>query len=822
MDKSISNNLNLIKKGEILLVQGTVPKFLHLLQSGSLEILSAPQEYEGLDADIITSKSKRVGVIKEKTIISGLNIVFSGPSKKSIRAIEDSRVEKYPIKQGGLKQIINANPNLSISLLSHLFKILDSSLSDALKYIKLFENLCKINDNISLIFKSLSTNITSDKLQDKSEHLYKTFTSNGGELPPIFDAKFVISDNSAQLNKKYSFPSLPLETLIDIKQCKFIRKLLKLKSNTFLMIAKEDPSISESMYESLSENLIKVLDRIEAIQYEIENELTTLFGSENSWALYLTEGGGLSEWQKSGGLSPNFANNFSSLITKLISHCSVLFTENPEKVYPGFNQIKNYQLSNNIDQEEEKINRDNNKETSSKKQIGVERLYKNSFDQIMEFALIDKEFQRKFHKDITDFKNMQNPFSSDPDCRKKRQKIAKQYWEIFGQVYTRSQIESSSPPPIRLMMRFGFVDEELLEDSQISELHEIITHKEEVKIPIYFEDEFLNSIYTGKNNPSITEMGLSYKAFLREQEKYRKKEKKSSKIDINDENIKKTIYEIDHRLLTTVAVCSGSTATAFPILNKSVLRGKVSNLYISKKKLESIINSLKDIDYSVFYRETVVKLDEAREIIQTEIIPNFILLPSLGSKIMLWQELDGSNRKTRGRIVVPILCLGDIQKSLAHTFACFRWELNRTIKGAMWADPVEGGITGIYFDYVNFYKKNSKLSAETKNKITEKFKSLRTNRDRFADDYIMWVLYEKECVMRLNNVTREMFYRYIPFKEDIRAKLENMPAFSEIASKFKNIQNKTITGYERRFKKYVDETGNLPPKLQEFIDFLNQ
>ena len=146
--------------------------------------------------------------------------------------------------------------------------------------------------------------------------------------------------------------------------------------------------------------------------------------------------------------------------------------------------------------------------------------------------------------------------------------------------------------------------------------------------------------------------------------------------------------------------------------------------------------------------------------------------------------------------------------------------LNRTIKGGMWADPVDGGITGAYFDYVNFYKKNTKISAETKNKITLKFKSLRTNRDRFADDYIMWVLFEKDGIMRLNNITREIFYRLIPLKEELRNKLENMPAFTENATKYKNINSRTISVYERKYKKYQNEKGMLPEPLQKFMDFL--
>ena len=121
----------------------------------------------------------------------------------------------------------------------------------------------------------------------------------------------------------------------------------------------------------------------------------------------------------------------------------------------------------------------------------------------------------------------------------------------------------------------------------------------------------------------------------------------------------------------------------------------------------------------------------------------------------------------------------------------------------------------------NRNKKNKKLSLEAKEKITEKFRSLRTNRDRFADDYTMWVLYEKDGIMRVNSVIRDIFYRNIPFKKEIRDRLENMPAYNEIAPRYKNIQNRNITGYERKYKKYVGENGKLPDELQKYMDFLN-
>ena len=64
MDINRKNKGELIKRGEILIIQGQEPKYMHYLHSGALEILSTSSENEGLDPKIIISKSKKVGIIK--------------------------------------------------------------------------------------------------------------------------------------------------------------------------------------------------------------------------------------------------------------------------------------------------------------------------------------------------------------------------------------------------------------------------------------------------------------------------------------------------------------------------------------------------------------------------------------------------------------------------------------------------------------------------------------------------------------------------------------------------------------------------------------
>ncbi len=108
------NKKELVKAGEVLIVQGKVPKYMYYLQSGALEILSAAKEFEGLDSSIIASKSRRVGFVNEEILIPPMNVVFSDPSTKSVRAVQDSYVSKFPLNQGGIVQMAREDPSRTV------------------------------------------------------------------------------------------------------------------------------------------------------------------------------------------------------------------------------------------------------------------------------------------------------------------------------------------------------------------------------------------------------------------------------------------------------------------------------------------------------------------------------------------------------------------------------------------------------------------------------------------------------------------------------------------------------------------------------------
>jgi len=816
----------IVKKGDILFTQGENPTRFFIMQDGEVEVLSAPEEFMGLDSDLIADKSVRVCTIKGRSMLVGFSGLLTSPYTNTIRAIADTQVVEYPIASGGYKGVAQRDISSAMNMLRQLFNNYMIAQTAMKKVAGLYVRLCQVDDNILLLFNALSPNSGSENLNKKSDDLYSVFTFAKGRVPDTVTIDFVIEDKGSLLKKNYA-EGINTETLA-ADYMEVIKRLLKLDPQLLTEVFRADPDLPVSVFTSLVKALRVLMLGIHNVVEKFNRKSKSIFEVKDGWISFLVQGG-INSWSSTGRVSPDFYSKLQQVLLK-IDAMTAEVTGKSLKVYPGFNEISASLEKSGRALAEQKpetgaavSSADNGEGEISAAPLISTGLQKSIY-QIFEFSMVEKEFQNKLLKLLNDFKNLKNPLSSESDERKVRRHITQMYWDLYKQVFARTKIESSMPRPVKLMLTFGFLDDELLTPEQLSELNDLGRIRErDAKAPVFLEYEFLSKIYTGSEEPSITEMGLNYEAFLREQEKYQKKGKtaegrgdKSS----DDENLNKTLHEIQQRLASASAVCSGSTATAFPVLFSEMIRGNLRGMYQSKDKVDALIKKLSDIDFSLFWRETVLKLDSAREIIKEEIQPYFILLPICGSKTFLWQELSGNNKRSRGRIMVPILFSGDIEKSMMHTFACFRWELNRSIKGAMWADPIEGGLSGEYFDYVNTFKKNSKLSPEMKEKIALRFKSLRTNRDRFADDYMLWVEYEREGIMKLNTVVREMFFKHIPFKREIRDQLENMPAFNKSANRYRNVQNREVVSYENRFKKYIDANGSYPGPIEKYMDFL--
>ncbi len=84
------------------------------------------------------------------------------------------------------------------------------------------------------------------------------------------------------------------------------------------------------------------------------------------------------------------------------------------------------------------------------------------------------------------------------------------------------------------------------------------------------------------------------------------------------------------------------------------------------------------------------------------------------------------------------------------------------------------------------------------------------------NDYINWIKYESQGVMKLNKVVRAILYRHVPFERSIRDNLSTQPAFSDIHNRFKNIRSRKLRELEVRYRKFGE---TLPKELSDNVEF---
>lgn len=137
--------------------------------------------------------------------------------------------------------------------------------------------------------------------------------------------------------------------------------------------------------------------------------------------------------------------------------------------------------------------------------------------------------------------------------------------------------------------------------------------------------------------------------------------------------------------------------------------------------------------------------------VSNRIVPFVILIPTYGDRGFCWEPFDRYNRITsRGRIAVPMYPK-DLRIALLTAVADLRWQVAKEKASYYW---MEEGLTGQYYQWL----------------VTQKLKG--DVKDYFIEDYVLWMTKESEGVQRLDKEVRGIFWRHIPFSQEIKEKLK--------------------------------------------------
>ncbi len=812
-----------LREGAVLIYPAEKNKSLFLLREGSVEILDTELDVSSNQPPKIMMSSSRVSIIEAESIFGELQIIGGSKKPLIVRALEDCIITLIDCKDR-FDDFITESPKLGLKIL----ELLINRYNDTNEYIgrinSFMKKLQKISDNTALVLCAADPEINSKTKSSSIDSPLRTYATqimakleqSGYNFPDKIHSRFILNEDfSNELRKSYGTKVDTDASDLELQIYELFNKFLSVEGVQLNQFVYTEPTLISDMCKILTNLIEQKMDAVYESYSSLNKSFATVAGKDQSFITEMIE---LAERAKDDHEIDNTPINQAlkqliSVIDNINSEYFGLFG----KDYPALStRYKSYSIKIQEDKKRQELEE---RKKRRDREVSFPEECRNSLQQILDYSELPAEEQKRFLKELDKFKSLNAKFDTSMDYARIRRRIAMVYWKIYKQSFLKYKKTGDLPRVIEMMFRYGYLDEELCTEEDVYDLYNL-KDESDPEFPIWDIFDWLNAIYSRDVYPSINEFGETFRQ-LRKRELGKNYDPAEEEEESQKMSEMLVSYEIDSVLRLASTICSGNPRAAFPIFcSELMIRGDVESVFFRKDKFSDMLSEILDVDFSAFYREIVFRMDDKRvEFPKKEVIPNFIIVPVIGSRIQMWQTMEGTQKSSRGRLFAPSFLIEDVELAVLRAVGGYRFELSKDLAGAMWMHPVDGGLAGQYYDYMTYFKKNPNLSMEAKEKIANDFKRYRTTRDRFVNDYVQWMRYEKDGILRLNKVTREIFYKNVPFKKAIRDKLASFPAYEEIHRRFTNIMKRELTNLKARYHKYTKDGGELPEELQSNLDF---
>ena len=443
----------------------------------------------------------------------------------------------------------------------------------------------------------------------------------------------------------------------------------------------------------------------------------------------------------------------------------------------------------------------------------------------MNFAGTEQEFNDKFIALVDTYKKIVDKTALSSELSALRNGLTQGFFHLYKKTFFAALKQPLLPLAVKMFLYFGYVDEDLCGIDNAVRLFDLLpTLKSDPTNQIYYFYDWLKLIYEGKKQPRRDEFDQDYPAHV--QTLFNDgKITKAEMSDLLNNNERKVLFELDNMFMTAVKMTYGRLQTYCPLLSEHDFIKTPEDSFIAPKLLKEALEKITSVDFSAFHREVMFSdpsLPGGREIVQRQILPDIILLPNIGIRAALWQEIEGRNRSTPGCMLFPVFCLTDTYQLIMRLTGEFRWEMCKRMQGSRWNDVSNLSLTSEYFDYLQFYKKNKDLSTEAKEKCRQQLARVKNRfRESFILDYIAWITYESKGTPHMNKITRKIFMTYCPLSASYRESLKMNPFYTAMLEKYDNQKNKELTRMNSIVYR-IQRSGKktLPPEISHQLEFL--
>ncbi len=450
----------------------------------------------------------------------------------------------------------------------------------------------------------------------------------------------------------------------------------------------------------------------------------------------------------------------------------------------------------------------------------------NALSTIIAYSGVSAETAAAFEEQITTFKSNENRYDSTDELRTLRRRIGVTFYEIYKAAFLKSQNAPSIPMELQMFFMFGFVDEELAGDKNTQILYNAakayVPDPSGCVLTLY---EWLTKVYNMEVDPSRNEFDQDWPTYLKEQKTNGSLSQKEADAMASDPK-SRLEFEINNLFSLGNRMTFGRVSTFVPVFDQQNVLRPLNMAYITSARIHEYYAKIRSIDYGVFCRQAVYsnpKLGIQQFFYADDITPYMILMPNVGSRASLWQEIDGKNRRTKARMVISIFNTEKTEECMIKLFGEFRWEMCKTEQGVHWNDVTDPSLTSLYCDYLQFYKKNSALSPENREKVKIDLKKYSNNyKNVFISDYLQYIKYESNGSPRLNKVAREILFTSCPLTAEYRAKLSESPQYNDLLNQYNMKASSAVKPIQNIIGKLNKAGAPVPPELTGQIEYLQK
>lgn len=445
-----------------------------------------------------------------------------------------------------------------------------------------------------------------------------------------------------------------------------------------------------------------------------------------------------------------------------------------------------------------------------------------SLSAILEYADTDVGTAATFRQNVEAYKALPDKSSSDEQACRLRRQLTESFYTVYSLVLKKSLTDGLPPLPVRLFLTFGYVDEELAGASNSVYLYQLL---QDSKVGsgdgVYTFCDWIKNIYEGKKQPSRNEFGEDYVDYLHKQKASGKLSEQQLR-DLSDNPMHKVEFELRNVFPTVNKITYGRVTTFCPVFTADNVLKELSSCHVTADAIHTVLDKIRSIDYSVFYRETLNTDSPVaqKETIHVECLPDFILMPNAGIRGVTWQEIEGRKRTTPSRMMLSVFHMEDLYNTAIRLVGDYRWEMCKRVQGARWNDLAERSLTSEYFDYIQFYRKNNDLSSEAKERVRQSLQGAKNSfKEMFIRDYLLWILLESSASPRLNKIARQILFTYCPFSLEVRQKVQSNPLYGELLRRHDLQCQQHLNHLNKLCQKLRNEGKPVPGAIEQELDY---